>query len=87
MYQICYFLGAFSATALALALPGIDLLFCGFCVYIVALYQELYRKLEILDANDDNIEKKVDEKIRTKTIIDCVYFHDDVLRYAICYAV
>lgn len=54
----------------------IDLLFCGLCLYIVAMYKELQKNLECIDQNSNVLLINNNDN----SFGDCIEFHLAIIR-------
>lgn len=81
MRELCYIVQAVGfVTVGALVLP-IDLLYCGLCLYIVAMYKELQILLGGIDQKPKVLHlKKYVAVGNRKSLCECIEFHLAVIR-------
>lgn len=60
---------------------SIDLVFCGLCIYITAMYKELQRKLRLIDTETNNLEfhDEKEQYIR-KSLRDSIMYHLAIIK-------
>lgn len=77
--EFCYIAQFLVSLVLSNVLVTVDILFCGLCLYIVAMYKDLQTTLRCIDqnANAINIEN-VHE--RRQNVRDCIEFHLETIR-------
>lgn len=77
MRELCYITQAIASCVVATLVPTIDLLFCGLCMYIVAMYKDLQRLLRRRDQtiNTENVNEQ-----QRHSLCDCVEMHLAIIR-------
>lgn len=81
MREICYIIQAVGTCAMATTAIAIDLLLCGMCLYIMAMYKELQRQLGRIDQKPNIMLIKSNHlNDQQQSLIDCIEFHLGIIR-------
>lgn len=75
MRELCFVTRVAGAYAAVVIFTTIQSLFCGMCLYIVAMYKELQNMLKCIDGNSR-------EKIK-RNLCDCIKYHLAILKYIV----
>lgn len=81
MRELCFIAQAAGNCAAIALILTIDLMFCGLCLYIAAMYKELQRMLGCSDKKSKVMLIKSSEACAHKqSLCDCIQFHLAIIR-------
>lgn len=81
MRELCFIAQAVGNCAAIALILTIDLMFCGLCLYIVAMYQELQRMLGCSDQKSKVMPNgNTDAFDHRKSMCDCIQYHLAIIR-------
>lgn len=79
--ELCFIVVAVGMFSLIVTFITVDILFCGLCLYIVAMYKELQRMLECIDRKSNDLELLTDkDQYNRRRLIDCIESHWVIIR-------